>query len=447
MCVPHQVKEWLCLNCQMQRALGIDMTTPRSKSQQQIHSPSHQPKPDPIPKTHLSAQPTPQLQSQTQPKIPPQTQAQASSGIQRQIGPTGSNQTGHHSEPQSSHLAQKEAAPAGLQSGPKDLHRQHGKTFGPENPESGIQMGKPPHPGAVPLPGLVKAQSQSDLGRGSPVRYGGQPERTRSAGSSPARQPPTHEAPPQDGLTKLFGFGASLLNQASTLISVDPLSGPSQQPSPVRNQSAQGSRVIFSDANSGARAGAPGTGKTIPRVVVPSKGPEAAQQQQSPVHHQKGPKQQQSQIHHQTAASQQQPSPLKQPQPDRQKPDVTCPLCKTAFNVGTTEPPNYRSCTQCHTQVCNLCGFNPTPHLLEVRHSIKPVQFFFVQTFQCIPQLQHPNCIIIIYQRQVSLNEVSLKCCCLGKKRYENLQSINLFLLMHSDVTLSPNLKLRQFWF
>lgn len=350
------------------------MTTPRSKSQQQIHSPSHQPKPEPIPKTHLSAQPTPQLQShvQTQSKIQPQAQAQASSAIQRQFGPTGPHQTELHSEPQTSHQAQKKAVQAGLQSGPKDPQRQRGEAFAPKHPESGVQMGKLPHPGAVPLPGLVKAQSQSDLGRGSPVRYGGQPERTRSAGSSPARQPPAQEAPPQDGLTKLFGFGASLLNQASTLISVDPLSGPSQQPSPVRIQSAQGSRVIFSDANSGARVGPPGTAKTGSGGVVLSKGTESTLQQQSPVHHQKGPKQQQSPTRHQTAAL------LKQPQPDRQKPDVTCPLCKTAFNVGTTEPPNYRSCTQCHTQVCNLCGFNPTPHLLEVRHSINGNGVLFI---------------------------------------------------------------------
>ena len=42
--LPPQVKEWLCLNCQMQRALGMDMTTaPRSKSQQQLHSPGLSP--------------------------------------------------------------------------------------------------------------------------------------------------------------------------------------------------------------------------------------------------------------------------------------------------------------------------------------------------------------------------------------------------------------------
>ncbi|XP_075117767.1 protein bassoon-like, partial [Leptodactylus fuscus] len=51
---PHltEVKEWLCLNCQMQRALGMDMTTaPRSKSQQQLHSPlspAKQTKPPPM---------------------------------------------------------------------------------------------------------------------------------------------------------------------------------------------------------------------------------------------------------------------------------------------------------------------------------------------------------------------------------------------------------------
>ncbi|XP_048067066.1 protein bassoon isoform X2 [Megalobrama amblycephala] len=375
---PHLigVKEWLCLNCQMQRALGINMTTPRSKSQQQIHSPSHQPKADPIPKTQPSAQPTPQLQSQTQTQTKIQPQTQAFSGIQRQTGPTGPNQTGLHSGPQTGLQTQKEQPHSGSQSGFKDTQRQRGEVFGPKSPEKVSQTGRIPHPGAVPLPGLAKAQSQSDLGRGSPVRLGGQPDKTRSAGNSPAHHPPSHEAP-QDGLTKLFGFGASLLNQASTLISVDPLPGSSQQPSPARNQSAQGTRVIFSDATAGASAkstaGPPGTTtKTGPGGVAVPKGPGAPlqkqpPQQQSPVQHQKGLKQQQSPTPHQTTPQQ---SPLKQPTPPApapvsQKPDVTCPLCKTAFNVGSTEPPNYRSCTQCHTEVCNLCGFNPTPHLVE----------------------------------------------------------------------------------
>ncbi|XP_026126303.1 protein bassoon isoform X2 [Carassius auratus] len=364
---PHLagVKEWLCLNCQMQRALGMDMTTPRSKSQQQIHSPSHQPKADPIPKIQPSAQPTPQLQTkmQTQMTVQPQTQTQAFPGIQKQMGPTGPNQTALHTGLQT----KKEQ---GSQSGSKDTQRWRGEVLGPKSPERVAQTGRIPHPGAVPLPGLAKAQSQSDLGHSSPVRFGGQPDKARSLGNSPAHHPLSHEAP-QDGLTKLFGFGASLLNQASTLISVDPLPGSSSHPSPARNQSAQGTKVIFSDANAGASAkttaGPPGTAKTGPDGVTFPKGPGAPLQkqplqQQSPVHHQK----QQLPTHHQTTPQKQTPQQQPPPQPvTSQKPDVTCPLCKTTFNVGTTEPPNYRSCTQCHTEVCNLCGFNPTPHLLE----------------------------------------------------------------------------------
>uniref|UniRef100_A0AAY4CF55 Zinc finger piccolo-type domain-containing protein n=1 Tax=Denticeps clupeoides TaxID=299321 RepID=A0AAY4CF55_9TELE len=275
---PHltEVQEWLCLNCQMQRALGMDMTTPRSKSQQQIHSPSHQPKkPEPQPQPHGMSQPGTRI----------------------------------------------------------------------------------PHPGAVPLPGLAKAPSQPDLGRGSPVHHiGGRMDQTRSAGSSPARRPQPTQEPPQDGLTKLFGFGASLLNQASTLISVDPLSGTTTpQPSPARSTSG-GPRVLFSDANAGAATKGPSfpAGPSAKPAGAPFQpglhAPLQKQQQQSPTHQQKAP---------------QQESLIKQAQPVNQKPKPTCPLCKTELNVGSTDPHNYNSCTQCHTQVCNMCGFNPTPHLVE----------------------------------------------------------------------------------
>lgn len=47
----------------------------------------------------------------------------------------------------------------------------------------------------------------------------------------------------------------------------------------------------------------------------------------------------------------------------------TCPLCKVELNVGTKDPPNYSSCTECKTTVCNLCGFNPTPHT-----AVSPIQ-------------------------------------------------------------------------
>lgn len=37
-----------------------------------------------------------------------------------------------------------------------------------------------------------------------------------------------------------------------------------------------------------------------------------------------------------------------------------CPVCKTTeLNVHSKEPPNHRTCTQCKSEVCSLCGFSP----------------------------------------------------------------------------------------
>ncbi|MCJ8733170.1 hypothetical protein PDJAM_G00220090 [Pangasius djambal] len=51
-------------------------------------------------------------------------------------------------------------------------------------------------------------------------------------------------------------------------------------------------------------------------------------------------------------------SPSKASQP-------TCPLCKVDLNVGSKELPNYNTCTECKDMVCKLCGFKPMPHLAE----------------------------------------------------------------------------------
>lgn len=56
-----------------------------------------------------------------------------------------------------------------------------------------------------------------------------------------------------------------------------------------------------------------------------------------------------------------------------------CPLCKTELNVGSQGPPNFSTCTECKSQVCNLCGFNPTPHLTEV--SNKLTAYYYVGVF------------------------------------------------------------------
>uniref|UniRef100_A0A9L0JLK4 Zinc finger piccolo-type domain-containing protein n=1 Tax=Equus asinus TaxID=9793 RepID=A0A9L0JLK4_EQUAS len=55
------------------------------------------------------------------------------------------------------------------------------------------------------------------------------------------------------------------------------------------------------------------------------------------------------------------------------KPESACPLCKTELNLGSKDPPNFRTCTECKNQVCNLCGFNPTPHLTETGSELTSV--------------------------------------------------------------------------
>lgn len=44
----------------------------------------------------------------------------------------------------------------------------------------------------------------------------------------------------------------------------------------------------------------------------------------------------------------------------------TCPLCTIELNIGSKNPPNYNTCTNCKNTVCNQCGFNPVPNVAEV---------------------------------------------------------------------------------
>lgn len=57
-----------------------------------------------------------------------------------------------------------------------------------------------------------------------------------------------------------------------------------------------------------------------------------------------------------------------------------CPLCKTTkLNVGSKDPPNYSSCTECKNQVCSLCGFSPPDSAVR---TLPPFSF---------PSCRHPN--------------------------------------------------------
>lgn len=300
--LPPQVKEWLCLNCQMQRALGMDMTTaPRSKSQQQLHSPVLSP-------VHSPAK---------QPLGKPEQE--------RSRGPGG---------PQPRPLQAETTARATSVPGP---------TQAAAPPEVGRVSPQPPHP--------VKPSTAE------PRPPGGE---TLAKSATTVPSGPGAAEQTQEGLTgKLFGLGASLLTQASTLMSVQPEPDPQSQPAPTKGPP----KIVFSDASKEAGPRTPGSGpgpavgaKTeLAARTGPGSGPGAPVRTggtTSPKH---------GRAEHQ-AVSKATAKPKTMP-----KERATCPLCQAELNVGSKGPANYNTCTTCKLQVCNLCGFNPTPHLVEVR--------------------------------------------------------------------------------
>ncbi|XP_045435536.1 protein bassoon [Pipistrellus kuhlii] len=300
---PHltQVQEWLCLNCQMQRALGMDMTTaPRSKSQQQLHSPALSP-------AHSPAKQPPGKPEQERPRGPGGPQP----------GPRQADTAKATTVPGP---AQAAAPPEGGKVSPQSRH--------PTKPSTAE-----PRPPAGEAPG-------------------------RSATAGPPGPGAAEQA--QEGLTgKLFGLGASLLTQASTLMSVQPEADAQGQPAASKGPP----KIVFSDASKEAGPRPPGSGpgpgpaagaKAEPAARPgPTPGPGALARTggtPSPKH----------------GRAEQQAAPKAAAKPKATPKDrPACPLCQAELNVGGQGPANYNTCTACRLQVCNLCGFNPTPHLVE----------------------------------------------------------------------------------
>lgn len=89
-----------------------------------------------------------------------------------------------------------------------------------------------------------------------------------------------------------------------------------------------------------------------------------------------------------------QPQPVKAPLSEQttvdktpiesEKPEVapkgahsTCPLCKAELNMDSKNVPNYNTCTDCKTTVCNKCGFSPMPNVTEVIKCFISVECLF----------------------------------------------------------------------
>lgn len=469
-----QVREWLCLNCQMQRALGGDLGPIPS-------SPQPKPKTAPVIPASVVSKPAPQAQ-QVSPKkdaVPKQDISKAPES--KKPPPLVKQPTLHDSPPVATkqpHVAESSPKPAPptepselaklpvADEKPKqpkmakpaaDIVSSSPAATKPDIPSSKVQSqdqekttpplktdaAKPsqsfppagekvtpldskviPRPASDskiishPGPGMEskgkkpldpvqkreepkKAQTKispkpdaKPVPKGSPTPSGPRPAAGQAAPPSPqppkppeqsrrfslslgsiADAPKSQPTTPQDTVTgKLFGFGASIFSQASNLIST------AGQPGGTHSQSGPGgpAKQAPPPAQPPPSQGPPKpTGQVPP---APAKVPPMKKETKAPGAEKLEPKAEQvptvkrtetekkhQAIKDRTPSTAEPPKVALPPKLEKPpKPESACPLCKTELNVGSKEPPNFNTCTECKQQVCNLCGFNPTPHLTEV---------------------------------------------------------------------------------
>lgn len=282
-----QAKEWLCLNCQRQRALrASELTAHPSKSANTTNtvSPSaaHPKSTSSIPGENINKE---SLKSDAVGK----TNAPMSS-LQNKSSPKGSPQ--------------------------KVVKR-------PESDPQGPQ--KPADQASQPKAKEMKASQES----GNVVGL-----------SSPKTRPDS--AKTTESMTgKMFGFGSSIFSSASTLISSAVQEESRTTPPSSRKMSAppQVSPKLSAVPKISSQS-------VIPKMpTAESKNPKAETTKTQDLGKQE------------TAPSQTPTTASTTKKAEK----TCCPLCKVELNIGSRDPVNYNTCTECKTIVCTQCGFNPMP--------------------------------------------------------------------------------------
>ncbi|XP_028970716.2 protein piccolo isoform X4 [Esox lucius] len=307
--------EWLCLTCQMQRALGGSYTPGHPKM-----------KPQPSP-NKTSTPPAPQKEYTPTPGSP---QRKPATSAAERPKPDVANTT----DPQ------KLSSPKPAQKAPQENQR----TSGSQKPQE-----QPGQPGRKQSNAISFPQQQPPKGGSSPAKAvpppQPQPPKPESGGLfgfGGSKSQPAPSKPEESVSGKMFGFGSSIFSSASTLISsaVQDEHRTTPSASPKMSAAAQASPKI------------PPAKETKPPAA------QKPEEKADPPQHTKVPPSVQAKVPTKGAAS-------SQPVPKTDK--STCPLCKVELNMGSKDPPNYNTCTECKNTVCNLCGFNPMPHETEVK--------------------------------------------------------------------------------
>nr|XP_012773830.2 protein piccolo isoform X3 [Maylandia zebra] len=337
-------KEWLCLNCQMQRAMG-GMDPPGVTKPKQGSAP-------PSPQRQASGKPgkllIKQQSTSDQGLTPPTTPRQKSPGP-TSPGPLspGSSVAGSPKiDPKTGRPIIQKSSPQQSPAKPK----QESSFFGGLG---GISLGGLTDAAKPPAAASHAAESVTGkLFSG----FGGLMESSKPQAQAAPKQEEsvagklfggfgglTESTKPPAATSQMFSFGSSLLSSATSLVTGE-------------EDKAKGSPP-GSPPDSPADSG-PGSPPDSP-LSGPGSPPDSDSAPETPPPKTKKPPRTIS-VEREEKAPETKPVPTSAPATKE-----NCPLCNVELNVGSTDTPNYSLCTECKKTVCNLCGFNPTPHLGE----------------------------------------------------------------------------------
>lgn len=371
-----QVKEWLCMSCQKQRAeRGI--------------GPTGTPHPT-IPKMDSQSPPSEQKLAETSTVCVDEKTFSIPTASQKDVQKLVLNE--NEPLPKTGMPQQK----AQEEKPEKSLKPETKGTESPLRSTSPLQAEAPKQQSSFFGFGTSTAKSQptpsksSELMTGKIFGFAGLTETARSR--SPSPQSMTNVP------GKFLGFGSNIFSSASNLIS----SALQDESSPP--VSRKGSTVSQSSTPPTSRKSS--TAPTIePKTVISNKLDDKTGVKKIEEPHltkAKSSDTEKQEVMPESVEVTELPKPLyKASQP-------TCPLCKVELNVGSEDPSNYNTCTECKDMVCNLCGFNPMPHLAKVSHfSGCNIMIVFAVWFsnglvQCL--LIHGDVIKLLYVCEMETN-------------------------------------------
>lgn len=357
-----QVKEWLCLNCQMQRALGASEPLGLPMIKPQISPSKEVPAPTKGKETPISTS------SQDIPK------STSSKNELVNVATIKENESPAHGDPTqkvtpaaaslpdksvTSIITKTDVLPTS-QKPPVETPKGQPETVQQEPPKAVTSVAK-----SVPSPGKESERPPSQqLPKASTspaksVQQPTQPAKQESGGffgfGGPKAQPIATKA--AESVTgKMFGIGSSFLSSASTLITSAVQDETKTTPPVPRKMSTTVTPKTTS----------PASPKKIPVKDTKPPAMHNIEKKLEKPQQEKPPSTEQAKVDKAPQEAPKAPVNIKgMPKADQ----PMCPLCKMKLNLDSENPPNYNNCTECKTTVCNQCGFNPIPTEAKVYQS------------------------------------------------------------------------------